>query len=111
MRAPTAFVLGIAMVFLVPSSIQAANTICVGEAVSGRAISNGYDGDVDSAIGANGDNCLFAAESSIGRKIGQVCRIRDTNSSDEPGPTCRVEAIVRKGVIVRVLGVTKLNTQ
>jgi hypothetical protein len=90
---------------------QAENIVCLGEAISSRAISHGHDGQVDSAIGTNGDNCLFAAESSVGRKIEKVCPIRDMNSSDESGPSCRVEAIVRKGIIKRIISITKLNKQ
>jgi Rap1a immunity proteins len=86
---------------------QAANVVCLGEAVSSRAISRGHNGQVDSAIGTRGDTCLFAAESSIGRQIKKVCSIRDMNSSDETGPDCRVVAVVSKGIIQRVISVTQ----
>lgn len=86
---------------------QAASVVCLGEAVSSRAISRGHDGQVDSAIGTRGETCLFSAESSIGRQIEKVCSIRDMHTSDEAGPDCRVEAVVRKGIIQRIISVTK----
>lgn len=93
------------MLASVSSVVHAAEspTICYGEAVSSRAISRGHDGQVDSAIGTRGDTCLFAVESSIGRQIKQVCPIRDMNISDEAGPNCGVKAIVRKGIIRRII--------
>lgn len=86
---------------------EAANIVCVGEAISGRAISHGGNGD--SAVGPNGDNCFFSAESSIGQEIAKVCPIRDIGLSAVEGPTCRVEAIVRNGIIKRIMSVTILN--
>ena len=50
------------------------NVVCVGEAISSRAISHGGIGD--SAIGSGGNNCYFSALSQIGQKIRRVCPIR-----------------------------------
>ena len=92
---------------LVPFKAGSATTVCLGEAVSGRAIS--HSGKGDSAIAPNGDNCFFFIESPIGRQIEKECPIRDIGLSDEPGPICRVEAVVSNQIIRRVIGVTKLR--
>jgi hypothetical protein len=78
------------------------DVICVGEAVSSRAISHGGLGD--SAIGTNGDKCFFSAESPIGDQISKICPIRDMNVSDEEGPMCVVEA-----AILRDLSIKRIN--
>jgi hypothetical protein len=85
----------------------AANTVCIGEAISSRAISHGGKGD--SAIGEYGDSCYFYSDSQIGRQIEQVCPIRDPGASDEEGPDCRVEALVSNGIIRRIISVTKVK--
>jgi len=84
-----------------------ASTVCVGEAVTGRAISHGGRGD--SAIGSSGDNCFFFAGGIIGRQIEKECPIRDIGISGEEGPTCRLEAVVSNGVIRRVISARKLD--
>jgi hypothetical protein len=84
-----------------------ASTVCIGEAVTGRAISHGGKGD--SAIGSSGDNCFFFAQGVIGRQIEKECPIRDIGFSDEEGPTCRVEAVVNSSVIRRVISAGKLD--
>jgi hypothetical protein len=84
-----------------------ASTICVGEAVTGRAISHGGKGD--SAIGSSGDNCFFFANGIIGQQIKKECPIRDKGISGEEGPTCRVEAVISNGVIRRVISARKLE--
>jgi hypothetical protein len=59
--------------------------ICIGEAISSRAISHGRGRDFDSAIGAGGEDCLFSANSAVGRQIDKVCHIRDVNSRADRG--------------------------
>lgn len=113
---------GVAMFLLMTLTTGAhAETItCVGEAISSRAIGGNQaktSAFADSAILGRGSrlDCFFFSNSSIGRQIDRVCSIRDENTSDEPGPSCRVEAeIVRKGrpgfnVIERIIKVERIK--
>jgi hypothetical protein len=108
-RTVSSIILPIAVLALLATSTPAwaANTVCLGEAISSRAISHGGKGD--SAISPNGDDCFFSVESPIGRQIEKVCPIRDLHSSDQPGPICRVEAVVSNRIIRRVISIRKLD--
>ena len=80
--------------------------ICVGEAISSRAISHGMKGNADSAIGTNGDKCYFSVDSKIGSQIRKVCSVRDMNITEQEGNICMVEASLAKdGKIIKLLRV------
>jgi hypothetical protein len=105
-RSQVRFIFLVCVMFgLISNAAQASTTICMGEAISGRAISHGGKGD--SAIGSSGDNCFFSANSLIGRQIKEVCPIRDIGFSVEEGPICRVEAIVSNRTIKRLISVRR----
>jgi hypothetical protein len=84
---------------------SAADTICIGEPMSGRAYNHRVSGvDVDSGVG---DHCFFAAYGPIGRQIEQVCHIGDIGV-DERGDSCRIEAVVAGKVIKRIIKIERL---
>jgi hypothetical protein len=100
---PLALVLSMAS--LVAVAQADVKKVCIGEAISSRAISHGSGRNFDSAIGAGGEDCLFSANSAVGRQIDKVCHIRDVNSSDDPGGTCLLEATMRQRAIERIIAI------
>jgi hypothetical protein len=108
-----------AMLLAFTTSAKALTITCVGEPISSRAIGGNQSTTsafADSAITAKDkEDCFFSSLSSIGRQIARVCPIRDENTSDEPGPACRVKAEVQsKGrpsvnVIKRLIKVEQIK--
>jgi hypothetical protein len=94
--------LAIAMFLASTAGANALTITCIGEPISSRAIGGSQSTTsafADSAITAKGkEDCFFSTLSPISRQIARVCPIRDENTSDEPGPGCRVKAeVVSKG--------------
>jgi hypothetical protein len=83
---------------------SAANTICIGEPMSGRRYNHRVSGvAMDSGVG---DGCFFAAYGPIGRQIEKVCHIGDIGL-DERGDSCRIEAVVAGKVIRRIIKIER----
>jgi hypothetical protein len=84
------------------------DVICIGEAITSRAFA--HDNRGDSAVGYSGAQCVFSADSKIGRQIGTVCPVRDMNGSVDGGPLCLLEATIeRNGRVKRVIRVERLQ--
>jgi hypothetical protein len=89
-----------------------AQTTCVGEPISSRAI-GGRQSDISDVADSAIDKCFFFSDSSIGRQIDKVCSVRDAEPAiPNPKPTCRVKAVTvrAKGVdvIKRIISVERL---
>lgn len=83
--------------------------VCTGEAISSQEISQTSGGAFDSAIGENAEDCLFLADSAVGRQINKTCRIRDVSMSVEPIGNCRIEAMVQKKAIKRIITISTMQ--
>ena len=83
--------------------------LCMGQVISKQSIRDSSGGAFDSAVGEGADDCWFLANSAIGRQINKVCRLRDTNATDEPGSTCWIEAMVQKRAIRRVIAIKSME--
>lgn len=83
--------------------------VCMGEVISNQSIRDSSGGAFDSAVGEGADECWFLANSAVGRQIDKVCRLRDTNATDEPGSTCSIEAMVQKKAIRRVIAIKSIE--
>jgi hypothetical protein len=82
--------------------------ICMGEATSGQVIGHSSGGTFDSAIG-EAEDCLFSANSAVGRQINKVCGIRDMSMTVEPGGTCRIEAVIQNKAIKRIITIRSMD--
>jgi hypothetical protein len=100
------WVILIVAMMVLGNSASAANTVCIGEPMSGRPYAHHVSGvDVDSGIG---DSCFFAADSPIGHQIEKVCHVGDIGL-DEPGQRCRIESVVVGKVIKRIIKIERIS--
>ena len=87
-----------------------AQTTCVGEPFSSRAI-GGRQSQISDVADSVIDKCFFFLDGSIGRQIDKVCSVGN-DEPENPKPTCRVKAVTvrAKGVdvIKRIISVERL---